>query len=719
MVKTKLQKKNINRIKKSNSSTNPDREKGCGGRNMRDKATIKRLNMYRGGKAQRNRQGKIVKAAAFQSALKPGTVARVEPNRRWFGNTRVITQGALQNFQEELGKVLRDPYKVVMKPTQLPVTLLQERAKHSRVHLLDTQSFERTFGPKKQRKRVNIKFSDMSEMATTVDKAVDDYDKEKDNDLEKEDDDGIKDEVRDWVFGAGQSKRIWNELYKVVDSSDVLIQVLDARDPMGTRSQHIESYLKKEKPFKHLIFILNKVDLVPTWVTKHWVAVLSSECPTLAFHASVKNPFGKGALIQLLRQFSKLHIDKKQISVGFIGYPNVGKSSIINTLRSKKVCKVAPIAGETKVWQYITLMRRIYLIDCPGTVNPTGDTETEIILKGVVRVENVKFPEEHIPEVLRRVKPDYITKTYRLTQWKDHIDFLEQLARRSGKLLKKGEPDISTVAKMVLNDWQRGKIPFYVRPPPSDDKTQLPSKKEEKSKEKVQSNFIEFVKATDATEKNDIEEQSSVESAIKEKETKKNKKKSKQVTGVVQDFSQIIVGPKFNFDDKTPDFVENDNRMETNERVSDLENDDKSAGTSRRKSVNVKDKKKRGKVVKGAVEVSLEDFQGKDKRKREGGVIAGVSAFLSNKNQEEMKAVKEMKQSRSKNQQEKEPAVQTVKTSKKRKHDDDNNDDDDVNVNLTSKQRRNLERKQKEKKIGTHFYKVTNVKNRNKRSKKS
>ncbi|KIH42987.1 hypothetical protein ANCDUO_27021, partial [Ancylostoma duodenale] len=72
-----------------------------------------------------------------------------------------------------------------------------------------------------------------------------------------------------------------------------------------------------------------------------------------------------------------------KISVGFIGYPNVGKSSIVNTLRKKKVCKTAPIAGETKVWQYVMLMRRIYMIDCPGVVYPQGDSETQIILKGV------------------------------------------------------------------------------------------------------------------------------------------------------------------------------------------------------------------------------------------------------------------------------------------------------------------------------------------------
>lgn len=61
------------------------------------------------------------------------------------------------------------------------------------------------------------------------------------------------------ILQAGQSKRIWNELYKVIDSSDVVIQVLDARDPLGTRSKLVEKYLKKEAPHKHLIFVLNKV----------------------------------------------------------------------------------------------------------------------------------------------------------------------------------------------------------------------------------------------------------------------------------------------------------------------------------------------------------------------------------------------------------------------------------------------------------------------------
>lgn len=139
-------------------------------------------------------------------------------------------------------------------------------------------------------------------------------------------------------------------------------------------------------------------------------------------------------MIQLLRQFGQLHKERKQISVGFIGYPNTGKSSVINALRKKKVCKVAPIAGETKVWQYITLMKRIFLIDCPGIVYPDGDTETDIVLKGVVRVENIPTPEDYIEEVLKLIKKEYIQRTYRLQDWTDHLDFLEKLAIRTGKL---------------------------------------------------------------------------------------------------------------------------------------------------------------------------------------------------------------------------------------------------------------------------------------------
>jgi nuclear GTP-binding protein len=149
-----------------------------------------------------------------------------------------------------------------------------------------------------------------------------------------------------------------------------------------------------------------------------------------------------------------------------VGYPNTGKSSIINTLRKKKVCVVAPIAGETKVWQYITLMKRIYMIDCPGIVPPNqDDTDEDLLLRGSVRVENVEYPAQYIEAVLRRVQPRHLQRTYDIHDYEDGVMFLEQLCRKSGRLLKGGEADIDGAAKMVLNDWIRGKIPWFTPPP--------------------------------------------------------------------------------------------------------------------------------------------------------------------------------------------------------------------------------------------------------------
>eukprot|EP01132_Coremiostelium_polycephalum_P010090 gene10090-12376_t len=450
-----------NRVSKANHQNNPDRIVPKGKTNLRTRSTIRRLQIANA-KPIYDRNGKFVGGAYMSKDTSHDT--RIAPSRDYFGNIRVIGQEQLTQFREELQNAVDNPFRVLLRASKLPLGLLKDSTKKTQMNLLTTESFEHTFGPKQQRKRPNLQsVIDYENLLNKAHETTEKYDEAKDSNIEIELD--MKDTRRHDIFDKGTSKRIWGELYKVIDSSDVLIQVLDARDPMGTRSKHLESQLKKNARHKHLVFILNKCDLVPTWSTARWVKLLSKEYPTLAFHASITNPFGKGSLIQLLRQFSKLHSDKKQISVGFIGYPNVGKSSIINTLKSKVVCKAAPIPGETKVWQYITLMKRIYLIDCPGVVPATGDSEADLVLKGVVRVENLEDATEYIPEVLKRIKKEYIVKTYGIADWVDHEDFLTKMAEKTGKLLKKNQPNMKAVAKLVLYDYQRGKIPFFVAPP--------------------------------------------------------------------------------------------------------------------------------------------------------------------------------------------------------------------------------------------------------------
>jgi nuclear GTP-binding protein len=462
-------------LSKSGASSNPNRPLPDGMKPgfYRDKATIKRLNMYKD-EPDMEKMRKV-----------PDKPARIEPDRKWFGNTRVIDQKQLDQYRQELVEAKKDPYTLLIRGRKLPMTLLMEESNNPKtINILDQEPYEETFGPKSKRKRPKLIAESLEGIAKKVEENHGKYDEAKDGDLQKPLMKDHKELPRDKRLEAGQSKRIWEELYKVLDSSDVVIEVIDARDPMGTRSRHVEEHLKKNAPQKHLILILNKCDLIPTWITKRWVKVLSREYPTLAFHASITNSFGKATLFQLLRQFDNFHKDKKNISVGFIGYPNVGKSSIINTLKKKNVCKAAPIPGETKVWQYITLTKRIYLIDCPGVVYDSGDSDADIVLKGVVRAEKLETPSEYIGEVLKRTKPQYIEQVYGIKDWKDSEDFMTMMAEKSGKLLKGGEADWNTVAKMILMDWQRGKIPFFIPPPAltKDEKEELKEEEEQKIK---------------------------------------------------------------------------------------------------------------------------------------------------------------------------------------------------------------------------------------------
>ncbi|CAI9103454.1 OLC1v1001936C1 [Oldenlandia corymbosa var. corymbosa] len=424
----------------------------------RSSATERRLKMYVT-RPKRDAKGKVL-FNDLQSKVLPST--RIRPDRGLFINTKVINPKKLEIFREELTSHISSNYNVLLKERKLPWSLLNDHQKQARVHLLETESFADAFGPKGKRKRPKLQVSDYESLVKRSAEGSNSFEEEEGN----ENDDGFRDLVRHTMFEKGQSKRIWGELYKVIDSSDVVIQVLDARDPMGTRCYHVEKHLKENCKHKYMVILLNKCDLVPAWVTKGWLRVLSKEYPSLAFHASINKSFGKVSLLTVLRQFSRLKSDKKAISVGFVGYPNVGKSTVINTLRTKNVCKVAPIPGETKVWQYITLTKRIFLIDCPGVVyQNNNDSETDIVLKGVVRVTNLEDAAEHIGEVLKRVKKEHLQRAYKITDWEDDHDFLVQLCKATGKLLRGGEPDLMTAAKMVLHDWQRGKIPFFVPPP--------------------------------------------------------------------------------------------------------------------------------------------------------------------------------------------------------------------------------------------------------------
>eukprot|EP00588_Corethron_pennatum_P004275 CAMPEP_0194283334 /NCGR_PEP_ID=MMETSP0169-20130528/25141_1 /TAXON_ID=218684 /ORGANISM="Corethron pennatum, Strain L29A3" /LENGTH=641 /DNA_ID=CAMNT_0039028907 /DNA_START=136 /DNA_END=2061 /DNA_ORIENTATION=- len=531
-----------NQLKKSNASAKQgvrSRSEHAKNSHLRSADTIRRLKMYVTGKAVRNKEGTVVGGQYMMGDRAGDTkitaqTGRIAPDRRWFGNTRVVSPEDLDGFRRTMAEGASDPYSVVLGRKKLPLGLLRDAAEHEKGAagraaaggLLASEPFETATAVRGKgrsaRKRVKVEQYMVARGADPEDGGAPDGEEGeasqyaallsaaagssahyatangtssgavqhgRDRDVTRTSGEGVdwRPERKQDLFLKGQSRRIWGEFHKVVDSSDVVLHVIDARDVPGTRCAAVERHIARDCPHKHLVFVLNKVDLVPGWAAKRWLGELAKDRPSVAFHASPTHAFGKGALISLLRQFGKLMTDKKHISVGVVGYPNVGKSSVINTLIGKKSCKVAPVPGETKIWQYVTLMKRIYLIDCPGVVVDTsqsadhddsqnfkdfhGDaSEVGAVLRGVVRAERLDEPLDFVPFILTRVKREHVAALYSIPgagdkTWTDATHLCELLAIRSGRLLKGGEPCRRTSAVTIINDYQRGRLPHYVAPP--------------------------------------------------------------------------------------------------------------------------------------------------------------------------------------------------------------------------------------------------------------
>jgi nuclear GTP-binding protein len=232
------------------------------------------------GKPQRNAAGKITKSASYQSRDVPN--ARIEPHRKWFTNSRVISQETLSAFRDTIEQQTADPNTYLLKSNKLPMSLIRDDdtkktkngvKQHHAKMVVDAATFGDTFGPKAQRKRVKLGINSFQDLAGESTKKHETYlDRLEEQKLlsgqlgqteeeakENNEESGTLSAPRESIFSKGQSKRIWNELYKVIDSSDVVVHVLDARDPLGTRCRAVEKYLKDEAPHKHLVFVLNKV----------------------------------------------------------------------------------------------------------------------------------------------------------------------------------------------------------------------------------------------------------------------------------------------------------------------------------------------------------------------------------------------------------------------------------------------------------------------------
>ncbi|KAG0361283.1 Guanine nucleotide-binding protein-like 3 [Podila minutissima] len=312
--------------------------------------------------------------------------------------------------------------------------------------------------------------------------------------VEQKADDGVR-EVTDSAAVGGKDnsrKAYYREFRKVLENADVILEVLDARDPLGCRTKQIERLIMDAGTDKRIILVLNKIDLAPRENVESWLKYLRHEYPTIAFKASTQSQrtnlgqsnvgidmasddmltssecLGADQLVKLLKNYCRNANIKTAITVGVIGYPNVGKSSVINSLKRSKVCGVGSTPGFTKVAQEINLDKNIKLLDCPGIVFSKGDngeTPAELLLRNCVKVELLEDPISPVELIVGRCQKAQLMEMYGVPLFDDVNDFLVHLARQRGKLKRGGIPDIFSAARSILNDWNSGKIPFYTIPP--------------------------------------------------------------------------------------------------------------------------------------------------------------------------------------------------------------------------------------------------------------
>jgi len=144
----------------------------------------------------------------------------------------------------------------------------------------------------------------------------------------------------------------------------------------------------------------------------------------------------------------------------------VGKSSLINSLKRTKACNVGATPGVTKSMQEVQLDSKVKLLDSPGLVMAGGNrNDASVALRNAIKVESLEDPITPVVAILARVPRNHLMLQYNLGNFKDCSEFLALLATQMGKLKRGGIPDREKAARIILGDWNAGKIKYFTHPP--------------------------------------------------------------------------------------------------------------------------------------------------------------------------------------------------------------------------------------------------------------
>ena len=314
--------------------------------------------------------------------------------------------------------------------------------------------------------------------------------------------------------------QFWRQLWRVVERSDVLVQVVDARNPLLYRCPDLEKYCKEVSTHKLNLLLVNKSDFMSGTLRRQYAEYFKKQGIRFAFfsawqeQAKLDNPdevvpakdvgledndesarrdgtseilSREQVLAVLIRLAGEAFEHREERSgkptIGMVGYPNVGKSSVINVLfgatsndHSTKRVSVAATPGHTKHFQTLHLTDTAILCDCPGLVFPTFmNTKADLICNGILPIDNIKGRDfvAAIEIVCSCIPREELEATYSIkldlppSQTKATVDTLLQAFCISRGLQggQHGRLNEAFGARLILKDFVSGKL-VYVTPPP-------------------------------------------------------------------------------------------------------------------------------------------------------------------------------------------------------------------------------------------------------------
>lgn len=250
---------------------------------------------------------------------------------------------------------------------------------------------------------------------------------------------------------------------KIIQMSDIILEVMDARFIKETRNFELEEQIRKQN--KKIIYVFNKSDLIDLRKIKNEEGV---EQLSPKVFVSCKTRKGVKELRNKIK-ITSYHVENRvdtalgKITVGIIGYPNTGKSSVINVLVGKPSAGIGADAGFTKGIQKVNLTTSIVLLDSPGVIPSKEYSSSDISAfskhakVGARSYSQVSNPEIIVSNMMKEFS-SVIEKFYNINSEGDAEILIEELGRKRGFLKKGDEVDEDKTARLILKDWQQGKI---------------------------------------------------------------------------------------------------------------------------------------------------------------------------------------------------------------------------------------------------------------------